>query len=119
MNTNDVYGHICGFIPTSEQAEVFEVLSNWSNSQNPLLLRLPCGYGKTESVVMPFLNQAISNKWTLAPRMIYVLPTRALCNQMHDRISRYANKLSILDKKSYLFNWDEIPGNDSENLSNF
>ncbi|MCZ7383781.1 MAG: CRISPR-associated helicase Cas3' [Candidatus Methanoperedens sp.] len=119
MNANDIYNQICGFIPTPEQAEVFDVLSNWNNSQNPLLLRLPCAYGKTESVIVPFLNQAISKKWTLAPRMIYVLPTRALCNQMHDRISKYADNVSLLDEKSYLFCWDEIPGNDSEKLRQF
>ncbi len=119
MKSKDVYDQICGFSPTSEQDEIFDVLSRWNASKNPLLLRLPCGYGKTESVVVPFLNQAISNKWRLAPRMIYVLPTRALCNQMHDRISRYADKVSLLDEKSYLFCWDEIPGKDSDRLKQF
>lgn len=119
MNSSDIYNKICGFSPTPEQAEVFEILSNWNNSHNPMLLRLPCGYGKTESVVVPFLNQAISKNWTLAPRMIYVLPTRALCNQMHERISKYADKVSLLDEKSYLFCWDEIPGSDNDKLKQF
>ena len=94
MNSTDIYRRTCDFLPTPEQAEVFNVLSNWNLSQNPLLLRLPCGYGKTESVVIPFLAQAMTNKWSLAPRMIYVLPTRALCNQIHDRISNYAKKIN-------------------------
>lgn len=92
MNPQEIYNEICDFSPTPEQIEVFKALSNWNASQNPLLIRLPCGYGKTESAVIPFLSQAITNKWSLAPRMIYVLPTRALCNQIFDRISQYAEK---------------------------
>lgn len=94
MNPTDAYKNICGFSPTPEQIEVFDALSNWTASLNPLLLRLPCGYGKTESVVLPFLAQAIADKWSLAPRMIYVLPTRALCNQIRDRINGYTKKIS-------------------------
>jgi len=94
MCPTDIYRNICGFSPTSEQIKMFSLLSNWDASQNPLLLRLPCGYGKTESVVVPFLAQAMTNKWSLAPRMIYVLPTRALCNQIHDRIVGYAKKIN-------------------------
>ncbi len=78
---------------------MFDVLSEWNVSQNPLLLRLPCGYGKTESVVVPFLNQIITNKWMLAPRMIYVLPTRALCNQIRDRICQYSSRVFISNEK--------------------
>lgn len=100
MNIADIYNKICGFLPTSEQTEIFDVLSSWSNSQNLLFVRLPCGYGKTESVVVPFLAQAICNKWTLAPRMIYVLPTRALCNQICDRINSYAKKINSISGKT-------------------
>lgn len=81
---------ICGFLPSPEQARIFDMLKNWGESSNPLLVRLPCGYGKTESVIVPFLAQALSKLWTLAPRLIYVLPTRALCNQIKQRIEEYA-----------------------------
>ena len=99
MCPTDIYRNICGFSPTSEQIKMFSLLSNWNTSQDPLLLRLPCGYGKTESVVLPFLSQAITGKWSLAPRMIYVLPTRALCNQICDRISSYAEKIKQIKGK--------------------
>ena len=92
MDPQNIYNEICKFSPTSEQIMIFQVLSNWNTSENPLLIRLPCGYGKTESVVLPFLNQAMTNRWLLAPRMIYILPTRALCNQIRNRISQYAEK---------------------------
>jgi len=100
MKAEEVYKNICGFSPNLEQIEVFNVLTNWDTSKNPLFLRLPCGYGKTESVVIPFLTQAITNKWSLAPRMIYVLPTRALCNQIRDRIDDYAKKVTGINSKA-------------------
>jgi len=78
---------------------VFNTLIGWNNSNKTLLLRLPCGYGKTEAVVIPFLSQAISNRWSIAPRLIYVLPTRALCNQIRDRICRYAWRVHELTGK--------------------
>lgn len=54
MSPTDIYKNTCGFSPTTEQIEVFNVLTNWNTLRNPLLIRLPCGYGKTESVVIPF-----------------------------------------------------------------
>lgn len=99
MNQNNIYNSICGFSPTPEQIETFNALIKWETSKNPLLIRLPCGYGKTESVVIPFLSQAITNEWSLAPRLIYVLPTRALCNHIKNRIRCYALKLRKLTRK--------------------
>lgn len=84
---------ICGFAPTPEQQEIFNFLSAGDFSLNPLLVRLPCGYGKTEAVIAPYLAQVLHNQWLLAPRLIYVLPTRALCNQIRDRIQSYANNI--------------------------
>ncbi|RLG35558.1 CRISPR-associated helicase Cas3' [Methanosarcinales archaeon] len=85
------YEAICGFSPTPEQIEIYKFLSTGEISQNPLLVRLPCGCGKTEAVVVPYLAQALEGRWLLAPRLIYVLPTRALCNQIRDRIQIYAD----------------------------
>ena len=93
MNTTEIYNDICRFSPTPEQIEVFDALANFDISKNPLLLRLPCGYGKTESVIIPFLAQAIDNRWSLAPRLIYILPSRALCNQIRNRIHFYSEKV--------------------------
>lgn len=90
MNTKEIHNQVCNFSPTPEQEEAFEVLTSWDATKNPLVLKLPCGYGKTESVVIPYLAQAFTDKWSLAPRLIYVLPTRALCNQIKERIEAYA-----------------------------
>jgi CRISPR-associated endonuclease/helicase Cas3 len=96
MNATESYHQLCNFYPTTEQEEAFDVLINGGSSKNPLVLRLPCGYGKTESVVIPFLSQAFSGKWSLAPRLIYVLPTRALCNQIAERIETYASRVESI-----------------------
>lgn len=99
MEPNDIYNKICEFSPNNEQTEIFRTLTDLDISKNPLLIRLPCGYGKTESVIIPFLNQTISKKWSLAPRVIYVLPTRALCNQIRDRINCYSQRIEKLTGK--------------------
>ncbi|MBW1716486.1 MAG: CRISPR-associated helicase Cas3' [Deltaproteobacteria bacterium] len=87
------YDDICGFSPMPEQIEIYKFLFSGDISKNPLIIRLPCGYGKTEAVVIPYLAQILENRWLLAPRLIYVLPTRALCNQIRDRIQGYADSV--------------------------
>jgi CRISPR-associated endonuclease/helicase Cas3 len=54
------------------------------------VLRAPCGSGKTEAAVAPFLHQFITHDYLLAPRLIYVLTTRALCDSLAQRLARYA-----------------------------
>jgi len=54
----------------------------------PILLKAPTGSGKTEAVVVPFLHQFLRNEFTLAPRLIYVLPMRVLVNNIAERIKK-------------------------------
>jgi len=101
VGSTEAYQKTCSFTPYPEQAVAFASLSKgWNYPRTPLILRLPCGYGKTEAVAVPFLAQALSNKWSLAPRLIYVLPTRALCNQIKERIQGYANRIEELTGKT-------------------
>ncbi len=60
----------------------------------PVFLKAPTGSGKTESIVAPFLNQFTTNKFTIAPRLIYVLPMRVLVNSVAERIRRYCSRVS-------------------------
>jgi len=67
-----------------------------------LLIRLPCGYGKTAIGIMPYLVQVKSDEWPIAPRLIYVLPMRYLANQVAEKISEWLQslaKMSDLDKQ--------------------
>jgi len=74
--------------PHAHQRALFELLS--TGPPPATLLRAPCGSGKTEAAVAPFLHQFVTHDFTLAPRLIYVLPTRALCDTLAGRIQRYA-----------------------------
>jgi CRISPR-associated endonuclease/helicase Cas3 len=60
----------------------------------PLLLKAPTGSGKTEAVLAPFLSQFVANKFSIAPRIIYVLPMRVLVNSIAKRIKKYVQNIS-------------------------
>ncbi|HXH13095.1 MAG TPA: CRISPR-associated helicase Cas3' [Alphaproteobacteria bacterium] len=74
--------------PHAHQRTLFELLS--TDPAPATLLRAPCGSGKTEAAVAPFLHQFVTHDFVLAPRLIYVLPTRALCDTLAQRLARYA-----------------------------
>jgi CRISPR-associated endonuclease/helicase Cas3 len=57
---------------------------------NSVVLRAPCGSGKTEAVILPFL---IGRRSSLPSRLIYSLPTRALVDDIVGRVSEQVNKL--------------------------
>jgi len=90
------FKEITGHGPYAHQSEM--ALRLWNDGQGPgewpLLLKAPTGSGKTEAVVVPFLCQWLIGKWPIAPRLIYVLPMRALANQICERIQGYATKVN-------------------------
>ncbi len=53
----------------------------------PILIRLPCGYGKTQIGEVVFLGEAFTEKW-FTRGMVYTLPTRSLTSQQTERIRR-------------------------------
>jgi CRISPR-associated endonuclease/helicase Cas3 len=88
--------------PYPEQVTCFEeIWQETSSGKAPVtVLRLPTGYGKTESLVGPYFGQFLTNQWLLAPRIIYSLPTQALCNQVYCRMRRYVeNVYRVCGKK--------------------
>jgi len=78
--------------PYPEQLQYFvQVWERASSGVAPVtILKLPTGYGKTEALISPYFGQIATNNWVVAPRIIYSLPTQALCNQLHSRILKYA-----------------------------
>ncbi|MEM3040931.1 MAG: CRISPR-associated helicase Cas3' [Nitrososphaerota archaeon] len=82
--------------PYGEQLEHFR--SVWGRAEAgeapATVLKMPTGYGKTEALISPYLAQVVSRNWTLAPRLIYTLPTQALCNQMLERILCYVDRVN-------------------------
>ncbi len=78
--------------PYAHQKELYEYL--WVNPTEPVALFAPTGSGKTEAAIAPFLRQFVGGSFPIAPRLIYVLPTQALCNKTGERIQGYANNVS-------------------------
>jgi len=63
--------------------------------QTPVLIRLPCGYGKTQIGESPLLGNIYSENW-ITRGLVYVLPTRSLTDQQRDRISNDVETLSAI-----------------------
>ena len=77
--------------PFSHQLQFFHLaLSN----KFPILVKAPTGSGKTEMAIAPFLRQFVEGQFTIAPRLIYVLPMRVLVNTLAERIKKYTEKIS-------------------------
>jgi len=92
MNISDFYKNYLGIAsPYKHQIKVWEIIKK---RKYPILLRAPTGSGKTEAVIAPFLAQFIKNKFSIAPRLIYVLPMRVLVNSIANRIRKYAQNVS-------------------------
>ncbi|MCX7705859.1 MAG: CRISPR-associated helicase Cas3' [bacterium] len=92
MNASEFYKQFFDISqPHKFQLDVFE---KFLSREFPLLIKAPSGSGKTEAVIAPFLSQFIANDFSIAPRMIYVLPMRVLANTLAERIQNYANRIS-------------------------
>jgi len=77
--------------PYSHQKEMWNEIIE---GNFPLIVKVPTGSGKTEGVIAPFLYQFVENKFSIAPRLIYVLPMRVLSDSISERIKGYAERLS-------------------------
>jgi len=73
--------------------EEFENLQCKIGSVPPILIRLPCGYGKTIIGEAPFLAMLKTGNW-LTRGACYVLPTRALTTHHRDSIHRHIQHLN-------------------------
>jgi CRISPR-associated endonuclease/helicase Cas3 len=107
MNINEMY-ETClgpGMKPREFQNRMWKKLQNY---QKPQVLIASTGSGKTEAVVLPFLSQFSSNQFFLGPRLIYVLPTRAIADDLFQRLRFYAERISPKIKVE-LFHGTERP----------
>jgi len=100
------FDDIFGFSYRKGQQELFEELIRTIESEKTprFIVRLPCGYGKTEAASAPFFAQYLIDYYPLSFRMIYVLPTRALCNQIFSRFLQWKRKVETLTGKKLLIN---------------
>jgi len=88
MSVEGLFRVCFGGPPYRHQREVAEVLLEGGS----VVVRAPCGSGKTEAAVFPYLLGMGS---TLPRRLIYSLPTRALVEDIAKRINEKLLKLDL------------------------
>lgn len=92
IKVDELFNKIYGVSPYAHQKKTVEALI----AGKSVVLRAPCGSGKTEACSASF----ILGRGTLPDRLIYSLPTRALASEIADRIkvsvdqSRHQYKVS-------------------------
>lgn len=84
MNIKDEFRLITGLKAYPHQQETIEYLSQGKS----VVLRAPTGSGKSEAVIIPFLECLNEN---LPSQMIYSLPVRTLVDDLSERFRWYAN----------------------------
>lgn len=93
----ELYRVCFGFSPAPHQRELYDQMRTAALQPaegTPVwVLEAPTGEGKTEAAVAPFLAQFAAGHFPLATRLIYVLPSQALCNSLGARLRRAAVRL--------------------------
>ncbi|MEM4844615.1 MAG: CRISPR-associated helicase Cas3' [Ignisphaera sp.] len=88
--------------PYAHQVEMFKAFERLAEGEKDVVVLLaPCGSGKTEATVIPYLAQYVEQK-ILIPKMIYATPTQTLLYTMRERISNYLKTLrdsKLLDEE--------------------
>jgi len=71
-----------------------------------ILIIAPTAGGKTEAAIIPILSRMLTEDWRELSTL-YICPIKALLNNLHDRLSRYA---SLLGRRCELWHGDVGPG---------
>jgi len=74
-----------------------------------LLIIAPTAGGKTEAAILPILSKMLTEDWR-GLSTLYICPIKALLNNLHDRLSRYA---SLLGRRCELWHGNISSGNRS------
>ena len=82
----EVFIRVCGSNPYKHQLAAAEKILEGKS----VVIRAPCGSGKTEACFVPFL---LAEKSEFPNRLVYSLPTRALVEDITDRLRREVRKL--------------------------
>ncbi len=83
----EVFIRVCGSNPYKHQLAAAEKILEGKS----VVIRAPCGSGKTEACFVPFL---LAEKSEFPNRLIYSLPTRALVEDITDRLRRETRRLN-------------------------
>jgi len=89
----EIFTNACRGRPYKHQVKAAEKILEGQ----PVVIRAPCGSGKTEACFIPFLlarNKALPN------RLVYSLPTRALVEDIAERLKEKVAKVGALSSVS-------------------
>jgi CRISPR-associated helicase Cas3 len=78
------------------QEHYFNLLPKIIEERAPIrfFISVPCGWGKTEIALIPFLSQFVrGDTLRFSSKMLYILPSQALVTDIIRRIKEYINKL--------------------------
>lgn len=82
----EIFVHLCNGEPYKHQLAAAEKILEGKS----VVIRAPCGSGKTEACFVPFL---LAGKGEFPNRLVYSLPTRALVEDIADRLKEKMGKL--------------------------
>ncbi len=82
--------------PYDYQKRAWEaILARSNGDEPPVLIEAPTAGGKTEAAITPYLAQHCLREYSVARRLVYVLPSRSLVEAQARRIRDYAAKLGL------------------------
>jgi len=98
-STFQIYNNVCRLLGWVPRTLIEEALKRFDDGINPLVLKLPTGYGKTSITLCAGLACQMSNvNWA---RVIHVLPMRSIVDDIELRLSNHIQKLSFKKVKIY------------------
>jgi len=96
---SQIYGNVCRLLGWKPRILIEEALRRLDNDVNPLIVKLPTGYGKTSITLCAGLACKESGvNWL---RVIHVLPMRSIANDVEHRLSEHIQKLNFAGIKVY------------------
>jgi CRISPR-associated endonuclease/helicase Cas3 len=96
---SQIYGNVCRLLGWKPRILIEEALRRLDNGVNPLIVKLPTGYGKTSITLCAGLACKESGvNWL---RVIHVLPMRSIANDVEHRLSEHIQKLNFAGIKVY------------------
>jgi CRISPR-associated endonuclease/helicase Cas3 len=98
-STFQIYGNVCKLLGWEPRILVEEALRRFDDGINPLIVKLPTGYGKT--LITLCAGLACRENGVNWLRVIHVLPMRSIVDDIELRLSNYMQKLGSAKVKVY------------------
>ena len=99
LNTTQIYRNACKTLGWSPRKLIEEALKRIDANINPLIVKLPTGYGKTSiTLSMGIACHENNANWL---RVIHVLPMRSIIDDIESRLRGHIRKLGLTGLKVY------------------